>query len=231
MVTYHLVSKSENNNKKVMLKRHKLSELDNFIYNNFKSEIELSNYFEIAEGKFYITYTYQNNPKISDLILKDENRDFSYLLHNTSKNNIDTNSKSFRNIIAQFLNNTSVSEIKYLFENNYIDKYTYNNLMEMKNCSKGGLDYARDMSELFSYIKQDLKRYISFRKFYSGIIAYNNHETKIVNAEEPLIAKTSNDYVNDAFNNGGYDELYSYFDLDDLYKIDGIEELGIARKK
>lgn len=231
MVTYRLVAKNENNEKKVMLQKHKLSELDSFIYNNFNTQIELSKNFDIENSKFYISYTYQNMPKILDIILKDNNLDFSFLLNNIKGNNIDINSTNFRRLINDFINNTTISEIKYLFDNKYIDKYTYDNLMNMKNSSKIGLDYVRDMSELFSFIKRDLKRYISFRKLYSGIQAYNNHDHKISNVEDVKIANTSNELVNSAFNYGGYDELYSYFDLDDLYKLDGIEDLGIGVNK
>lgn len=230
MVTYRLISKDENNNKKIVLEKHKLSEMDSFIYNSFQSEFELSKHFEIENGKFYITYIYQNNPKILDIILKDNNREFSFLLHNLSKNNVDVNSVSFRTLINKLIDNTSLSQIEFLYKNNYIDKYTYNDLIGIKTNNKNGLDYVRDTAELFGYLKQDLKKYINFRKLYSGIIAYNHHEKRIY-SDEKIIANTDNELVNSSFNNGGYDELYSCFDLDQLYKLDGIEELGIGDKK
>lgn len=227
MVTYRLIAKNELNNKKIILEKHKLSELDKFIYTSFNNEFELSKYFEMGNSKFYITYIYQNNAKILDIILKDNNSYFSFLLNNSHKNSVDTNSTNFRMFIDEFISETTNEQLKFLLANGYIDKYTYNNLMEMKNNNKSGFDYARDMSELFSYLKQDLKKYINFRKLYSGIIAYNNRSAKIIKSGDELVANTSNELVNDLFNNGGYDELYSRFDLDDLNKIDGIEDLGI----
>ena len=233
MVTYRLMAKNELNNKKIILEGHRLAEIDRFIYNSFSNEFEIARYFEMDNSKFYITYVYHNDPKILDLILKDNNFYFASLLRNSHANVVDTSSTSFRKFIDEFIGSTTNEQLKYLFENKYIDKYTYNNLMEMKNNNKNGFDHARDMAEWFSYLKQDLKRYINFRKLYSGIIAYNNYSTKIINLDDKVQAKTSDEFVNELFNNGGYDELYSRFDLDDLRNIDGIEELkidGIGKK-
>ena len=227
MVTYKLVSKSDYNQKKIVLQKHKLSEIDKFIYSNFKTEYELSNYFNVDNGRFYITYTYQNNPKILDIILNDDNKDFAFLLFNSKNYKVDTNSTIFRNYFNRILKEITMEDLLFLFYNNYIDKRTYENILNMKTISKSNLEYHRDMAELFTYIKQDLKRYINFRKLYSGVIAYHNRKKSNDSDNKVVIANTSNEHLNHLYNYGGLDELYAYYDLDELAKLDGVDDLGI----
>ena len=73
-----------------------------------------------------------------------------------------------------------------------------------------------------------LQRYINFRKLYIGLYNYEHHiYPSIPQKQEKKLVSTDNELVNSSYNNGGLDEVYSIFDLDDLKRIDGIDDLKI----
>lgn len=228
MVKYSLVTKNMITDKtEVLIEKKPLIEIDKFIYEQFSSIDEIKKYFKVSsDSELKIKYIYQSGPKYLDLILKNNsNYSFLSILKNTNGAYIDDRVDAFNIIINNFINSVTVDEINFLRNQGYINKKTFFDLLDYKK----GLN--EDKKEIYYDIKRDLKRYLEFRKLYIGIQRYRNNNSK----EEKIknIISTSDEYLNDLYNNGDLDEVYGSYDLDDLRNIEGIEQLNIDgfRKK
>lgn len=226
MVTYKLVAETVFDNKRIILEEKKLPLLDAFIYRGFSSIPEMSDYFDIPASNFYIKYVYDKKLKNMDIILNDGNDDFASLLYSSKNNKIDTDSLSFVNIMSEFYYLVNNKKLRFLFEHNYIDRKSYNDIYAYLNMSRNSYDYNRDRNDLRYEIKRSLSHYINFRKFYSGL---KRLQEGVVSEFVPQkrVAKTDNDLLNSCFNTGGLDMVYSNFDLDEISLIEGADSLGI----
>lgn len=81
---------------------------------------------------------------------------------------------------------------------------------------------------MFTKIKKEFRRYLVFRKLYSGIIFLENDYVKTINQsiENEFLQVDDNRYDN-------LDEVYSVYDLDDLFRLDNtnINVDGIKKVK
>lgn len=228
MVKYSLVTKNIFTDEvKVLIEKKPLIELDRYIYNSFSSLDEIKRHFNVSdESELKIKYTYQSGPKFLDLILKNNsNYSFLSIIRNTKDSYINTDIDQFNIFVNSFINSFTLDEIKYLRDNGYINKKMYFDLVDYKNCITG------EKYEIYRDIKYSLKRYLEFRKLYIGVNKYRNR-TFIENNQNDveIISRgisTDDELLNNLYNNGDMDSVYSNFDLDELLLIDGYEQLPI----
>lgn len=227
MVTYRLMTTNViTGDKKILLQEKKLSKLDEFVYKNFSTLDSVAAYFDIlSDSDFDITYIYKNQPKYLDLILNVGKYNFLDIIKSVEDNKISGDSKLFIQIFEDVLKKYPDEKLFFLLNNNYISKRIYDFIYEYRNCDFSKNDERNDKFELYSQIKSELKRYITFRKLYSGI---QQLETGVPSNIEPrVVANTEDLLLNKLYNEGDLDCVYSTYDLDDLHLLDGTENLGI----
>ena len=213
----------------VLIEKKPLIEIDSFIYNSFSSLDEIKRHFNVSDGsELKIKYTYQSGPKFLDLILKnDSNYSFLSIIRNTEGCYINTDIDQFNIFVNSFINSFTLDEVEYLRDNGYINKKMYFDLYDYKSC------ITNEKHEIYRDIKYGLKRYLEFRKLYMGVKAYRSRAEKSnqthQNDEEvvPRRISTDDELLNNLYNNGGLDEVYSTYDFDELRSIDTDDELGI----
>lgn len=236
MVKYSLITKNIfTGEETVLIQKKPLIEIDSFIYNSFSSLEEIKRYFNVSDkSKLKIKYTYQSGPKYLDLILQNNsNYSFLSIIENTKNSYINPDIDQFNVFVNSFINSFTLDEVEYLRNNGYINTKMYFDLYEYKNC------ITSEKGEIYKDIKYGLKRYLEFRKLYMGIKQYRSKSEKkhqIKQNDEEVVQKkisTDDDLLNNLYNNGGLDEVYSTYDLDELRNIDDNYELGIdgVRKK
>lgn len=231
LITTDVISKAQN----ILFQEKNLTILDKFIYKNFSNIESIASYFNVSlNNQFNIMYIYKNYPRYLDLILQEGNYSFFDILDNVSQNYIDNNSKQFNYFLDLFINRiTNEKQLLFLVENGYINKRIYYNIQCYRKCDFSKNDNQNDKRELYVQLKKELQRYLTFRKLYIGIkklYSDCNHYNK---SDDISLANTNDEYFNRLYNKGNLDEVYSIYDLDDLCKLDGIENLSIdgAKKK
>lgn len=234
MVTYRLIATNVvNDEEKILLQEKKLSKLDEFIYRNFSTLDSVASYFNIiSDSEFSIKFIYNNNPRYLDLILNVGNYNFLDIIKSVDDNKIDKNSKLFIQIYETVLKNYSKEQLWFLVQNGYISKRIHDFILEYRNYDYCKNDERIDKADLYYQIKSELSRYITFRRLYSGIQQLNAGVKP--NIKPSAVAKTDDSLINDLFNNGDLDSVYSTYDIDDLRFVDGVESLeidGINLKK
>ncbi len=224
MQKYYLASQNiVNGSQKIILEKSNLLDMDKYIY-NFDSEASLNEYYGVDENHYLnIMYVYKKMYKYLDLITrKKTNDDFKGILDHTENNLV---VYGFSNFMNKFFREFNQTQLEYLYRYGYINSMVYYDLLAYI-----GIPYyhAGDEQNIIYKVKMILQRYINFRKLYIGLYNYEHHiYPSIPQKQEKKLVSTDNELVNSSYNNGGLDEVYSIFDLDDLKRIDGIDDLKI----
>ena len=158
----------------------------------------------------------------------------STILNDTNGSNINEKNNDFINIFNDFMNVFTIDEINYLFNMDYIDKKLYDNLFAYRNLDSSNYQSISDRNDIRYSTKYMLQRYLNFRKLMVGLQKYKNR-TLIKNNDvcTKKVISTDDELLNNLFNNGDMDSVYSNYDLDDLSLISGSEQLpvDVLRKK
>lgn len=236
MVKYSLITQNIFSGKEtVLIEKKPLIEIDNFIYNSFSSLDEIKRHFNVSdESELKIKYIYQSGPKYLDLLLQNNsNYSFLSIIRNTKDSYINTDISQFNMFVNSFINSFTLDEVEYLRDNGYINKKMYFDLHDYKSC------ITSEKNEIYRDIKYGLKRYLEFRKLYIGVQVYRSRTKKdnqLCKIDEEVIPRrisTDDELLNNLYNNGGLDEVYSIYDFDELRNLDQNGELEIdgLRKK
>lgn len=227
MVKYSLVARNVlDGNTTILIEKKPLIEIDKFVY-GFDSEKKLKNYYQLDENyRLQIKYVYNRIARYLELILKNgSNHVFKNVLDYTNGNSIPLNLSAFEKYINDFINSFDQSELDFLFKYQYIDSWLYYNLLDYIGSFNLG-----DQQTIIYNVKSTLRRYINFRKLYLGVYNFKHNIVpepfRFIPDEKKKVC-TENEYLDNLYNNGGLDVVYSLFDLEDLQKIDGAEQLGI----
>lgn len=229
MPKYYLVATDINGVTNILLSKEKITKLDKFIYDNFSSIPEILEKFNLGvETKLNINYKYNNNYRKLDLILRNSNYNFSSIINSVNENNVNSDLDLFNSIINKLLTKITNQQLSFLRQKGYISDYVFENVFSYRKCDFSNSDDQNDKFELFRKIKKEFRRYLVFRKLYSGIIFLENdyYKTTNQNIENDFIQVNDNRYDN-------LDEVYSVYDLDDLFRLDNtnINVDGIKKVK
>lgn len=229
MSKYSLVAKNVIDDRTIILiDKIPLIDIDKFVY-GYDNEDDLKRHYNLDENyKLRIMYVYNKINKYLELIFKtNSNYNFKNILDYTKGSKILPNFDDFENYINDFINKFNQTELEFLFKHGYIDSRIYYNLLEYI----GVINFhVEDEKTIINNIKSSLRRYINFRKLYIGIYNFEHNITPepfIYDFPKKKTISTENDDLNNLYNNGGLDEVYSLFDLDELKYIEGIEQLDI----
>ena len=237
MARYSLIAKNIIDGKQmVLIPKKSLVEIDRFIYETFSDSEDVCKYFNISTNfKLYVVYTYNKVTKYLNLLYKNNfKHNISTILNDTNGSNINEKNNDFINIFNDFMNVFTIDEINYLFNMDYIDKKLYDNLFAYRNLDPSNYQSISDRNDIRYSTKYMLQRYLNFRKLMVGLQKYKNR-TLIKNNDvcTKKVISTDDELLNNLFNNGDMDSVYSNYDLDDLSLISGSEQLpvDVLRKK
>lgn len=237
MSRYSLIAKNIIDGKQtVLIPKKSLVEIDRFIYETFSDSEDVCKYFNISTNfKLYVVYTYNKVTKYLNLLYKNNfKHNISTILNDTNGSNINEKNNDFINIFNDFMNVFTIDEINYLFNMDYIDKKLYDNLFAYRNLDPSNYQSISDRNDIRYSTKYMLQRYLNFRKLMVGLQKYKNR-TLIKNNDvcTKKVISTDDELLNNLFNNGDMDSVYSNYDLDDLSLISGSEQLpvDVLRKK
>lgn len=118
MVKYSLVSKNViNSQTTVLIEKKPLIDIDKFIFNNFESLDEIRNYFKLTNDEILkIAYKNRKALKYIELIYKDNTNYFlKSIMDATNGSDIDMRTCQFLMFITNFIKNTNVKQLEYLF--------------------------------------------------------------------------------------------------------------------
>ena len=237
MTRYSLIAKNIIDGKQtVLIPKKSLVEIDRFIYETFSDSEDVCKYFNISTNfKLYVVYTYNKVTKYLNLLYKNNfKHNISTILNDTNGSNINEKNNDFINIFNDFMNVFTIDEINYLFNMDYIDKKLYDNLFAYRNLDPSNYQSISDRNDIRYSTKYTLQRYLNFRKLMVGLQKYKNR-TLIKNNDvcTKKVISTDDELLNNLFNNGDMDSVYSNYDLDDLSLISGSEQLpvDVLRKK
>lgn len=237
MTRYSLIAKNIIDGKQtVLIPKKSLVEIDRFIYETFSDSEDVCKYFNISTNfELYVVYTYNKVTKYLNLLYKNNfKHNISTILNDTNGSNINEKNNDFINIFNDFMNVFTIDEINYLFNMDYIDKKLYDNLFAYRNLDPSNYQSISDRNDIRYSTKYMLQRYLNFRKLMVGLQKYKNR-TLIKNNDvcTKKVISTDDELLNNLFNNGDMDSVYSNYDLDDLSLISGSEQLpvDVLRKK
>lgn len=237
MARYSLIAKNIIDGKQmVLIPKKSLVEIDRFIYETFSDSEDVCKYFNISTNfELYVVYTYNKVTKYLNLLYKNNfKHNISTILNDTNGSNINEKNNDFINIFNDFMNVFTIDEINYLFNMDYIDKKLYDNLFAYRNLDPSNYQSISDRNDIRYSTKYMLQRYLNFRKLMVGLQKYKNR-TLIKNNDvcTKKVISTDDELLNNLFNNGDMDSVYSNYDLDDLSLISGSEQLpvDVLRKK
>ena len=237
MSKYSLIAKNIIDGKQtVLIPKKSLVEIDRFIYETFSDLEGVCKYFNVpTNSHLFIAYTYNRVTKFLDLLYKDTLKlNISSILKDTHGSNINEKNNEFANIFNDFMNVFTIDEINYLFDNDYIGRKLYDNLFAYRNLDSSNYQNISDRNDIRYSTKYMLQRYLSFRKLIVGLQKYKNRSLiKSNDVCTKQVISTDDELLNNLFNNGDMDSVYSNYDLDDLLKIDGFDKLpvDVLRKK
>lgn len=237
MARYSLIAKNIiDGTQTVLIPKKSLVEIDRFIYETFSDSEDVCKYFNISTNfELYVVYTYNKVTKYLNLLYKNNfKHNISTILNDTNGSNINEKNNDFINIFNDFMNVFTIDEINYLFNMDYIDKKLYDNLFAYRNLDSSNYQSISDRNDIRYSTKYMLQRYLNFRKLMVGLQKYKNR-TLIKNNDvcTKKVISTDDELLNNLFNNGDMDSVYSNYDLDDLSLISGSEQLpvDVLRKK
>lgn len=237
MARYSLIAKNIIDGKQmVLIPKKSLVEIDRFIYETFSDSEDVCKYFNISTNfELYVVYTYNKVTKYLNLLYKNNfKHNISTILNDTNGSNINEKNNDFINIFNDFMNVFTIDEINYLFNMDYIDKKLYDDLFAYRNLDPSNYQSISDRNDIRYSTKYMLQRYLNFRKLMVGLQKYKNR-TLIKNNDvcTKKVISTDDELLNNLFNNGDMDSVYSNYDLDDLSLISGSEQLpvDVLRKK
>ena len=237
MARYSLIAKNIIDGKQtVLIPKKSLVEIDRFIYETFSDLEGVCKYFNVpTNSHLFIAYTYNRVTKYLNLLYKNTLKlNISSILKDTHGSNINEKNNEFVNIFNDFMNVFTIDEINYLFNMDYIDKKLYDNLFAYRNLDPYNYQNISDRNDIRYSTKYMLQRYLNFRKLMVGLQKYKNR-TLIKNNDvcTKKVISTDDELLNNLFNNGDMDSVYSNYDLDDLSLISGSEQLpvDVLRKK
>lgn len=237
MARYSLIAKNIiDGTQTVLIPKKSLVEIDRFIYETFSDSEDVCKYFNISTNfEIYVVYTYNKVTKYLNLLYKNNfKHNISTILNDTNGSNINEKNNDFINIFNDFMNVFTIDEINYLFNMDYIDKKLYGNLLAYRNLDPCNYKSISDRNDIRYSTKYMLQRYLNFRKLMVGLQKYKNR-TLIKNNDvcTKKVISTDDELLNNLFNNGDMDSVYSNYDLDDLSLISGSEQLpvDVLRKK
>lgn len=237
MARYSLIAKNIiDGTQTVLIPKKSLVEIDRFIYETFSDSEDVCKYFNISTNfELYVVYTYNKVTKYLNLLYKNNfKHNISTILNDTNGSNINEKNNEFINIFNDFMNVFTIDEINYLFNMDYIDKKLYGNLLVYRNLDSSNYQNISDRNDIRYSTKYMLQRYLNFRKLMVGLQKYKNR-TLIKNNDvcTKKVISTDDELLNNLFNNGDMDSVYSNYDLDDLSLISGSEQLpvDVLRKK
>lgn len=237
MARYSLIAKNIIDGKQtVLIPKKSLVEIDRFIYETFSDLEGVCKYFNVpTNSHLFIAYTYNRVTKYLNLLYKNTLKlNISSILKDTHGSNINEKNNDFINIFNDFMNVFTIDEINYLFNMDYIDKKLYDNLFAYRNLDPYNYQNISDRNDIRYSTKYMLQRYLNFRKLMVGLQKYKNR-TLIKNNDvcTKKVISTDDELLNNLFNNGDMDSVYSNYDLDDLSLISGSEQLpvDVLRKK
>ncbi len=237
MARYSLIAKNIiDGTQTVLIPKKSLVEIDRFIYETFSDSEDVCKYFNISTNfELYVVYTYNKVTKYLNLLYKNNfKHNISTILNDTNGSNINEKNNDFINIFNDFMNVFTIDEINYLFNMDYIDKKLYDNLFAYRNLDSANYQNISDRNDIRYSTKYMLQRYLNFRKLMVGLQKYKNR-TLIKNNDvcTKKVISTDDELLNNLFNNGDMDSVYSNYDLDDLSLISGSEQLpvDVLRKK
>lgn len=204
----------------------------------FDSEEQLVYYLEKNgiisnnENNLYIEYHQDGIKKIPVVYKK-----YSNLIHFANKSNtkVEENDYVFQEVLSHLLYNCSNDSnyFKYLVNNKYLDKYLEEHIQEYSGKNQGN-KYERDDS---IFLRKKISQHILFYKTLRGIIVgtqqyyeFNKDiecdkdntevdDTTSININYSSLSPDSKKKYDDMiamYENGGYDELNSNYDLDDM---------------
>lgn len=237
MTRYSLIAKNIiDGTQTVLIPKKSLVEIDRFIYETFSDSEDVCKYFNISTNfELYVVYTYNKVTKYLNLLYKNNfKHNISTILNDINGSNINEKNNAFINIFNDFMNVFTIDEINYLFNMDYIDKKLYDNLFSYRNLDPCNYQSISDRNDIRYSTKYMLQRYLNFRKLMVGLQKYKNR-TLIKNNDvyTKKVISTDDELLNNLFNNGDMDSVYSNYDLDDLSLISGSEQLpvDVLRKK
>ena len=237
MARYSLIAKNIiDGTQTVLIPKKSLVEIDRFIYETFSDSEDVCKYFNISTNfELYVVYTYNKVTKYLNLLYKNNfKHNISTILNDINGSNINEKNNDFINIFNDFMNVFTIDEINYLFNMDYIDKKLYDNLFAYRNLDPSNYQSISDRNDIRYSTKYMLQRYLNFRKLMVGLQKYKNR-TLIKNNDvyTKKVISTDDELLNNLFNNGDMDSVYSNYDLDDLSLISGSEQLpvDVLRKK
>lgn len=237
MSRYSLIAKNIIDGKQtVLIPKKSLVEIDRFIYETFSDLEGVCKYFNVpTNSHLFIAYTYNRVTKFLDLLYKNTLKlNISSILKDTYGSNINEKNNEFANIFNDFMNVFTIDEINYLFDNDYIGRKLYDNLFAYRNLDSSNYQNISDRNDIRYSTKYMLQRYLSFRKLIVGLQKYKNRSLiKNNDVCTKQVISTDDELLNNLFNNGDMDSVYSNYDLDDLSLISGSEQLpvDVLRKK
>lgn len=237
MSKYSLIAKNIIDGKQtVLIPKKSLVEIDRFIYETFSDLEGVCKYFNVpTNSHLFITYTYNRVTKFLDLLYKDTLKmNISSILKDTYGSNINEKNNEFVNIFNDFMNVFTIDEINYLFNMDYIGRKLYDNLFAYRNLDSSNYQNISDKNDIRYSTKYMLQRYLNFRKLILGLQKYKNRSLiKNNDVCTKQVIGTDDELLNNLFNNGDMDSVYSNYDLDDLSLISGSEQLpvDVLRKK
>lgn len=223
MVKYSLVSKNViNSQTTVLIEKKPLIAIDKFIFNNFRNEDEIRDYYKLTNDEIIkIAYKNRKALKYIALIYKNNTNYFlKSIMNATDGSSIDVRNDKYLIFIANFIDSIDMEKVDYLFNSQYINLKVYNELRAYLTTPYNEYD------DFYNFFKYHLSNYLTFRKLFVGLNHYKNKGSINIGKEKQLIS-TDDELLNKLYNNGGLDAVYSVYDLDDLMAIEGMEQLNI----
>lgn len=223
MVKYSLVSKNViNSQTTVLIEKKPLIAIDKFIFNNFRNEDEIRDYYKLTNDEIIkIAYKNRKAVKYIALIYKDNTNYFlKSIMNATDGSSIDVRNDKYLIFITNFIDSIDMEKVEDLFNRQYINLKVYNELMAYLTTPYNEYDY------FYNFLKYHLSNYLSFRKLFVGLNHYKNKGLNNFDDEKSLIS-TGDELLNKLYNNGGLDAVYGVYDLDDIITIEGAEQLNV----
>lgn len=208
----------------------------------FNSEEELLLYFKNAgyidstDAYIYIEYKSGGLKKLE--IAYSDTPELAYFSSKASTYVSESDSR-FKDFFEKFMNNMRNGTFyRFMFDNKYIIDDYIKTKIDICIYDSALLNLtAEDINFVKEKISKSLSRYKALRGAVIGTREYHKsrvskEEIKEVPEKIPEV-ETSNEDINWAFNRGGYDALFNYFSIDEIYRLPEaeLEELGLSIKK